>query len=98
MASRLHSLISWSSRSGSDLLGDSKTTSPDSAGDESDDNRPLRLLFYGRFERGVSGMQRLFRWPVLLLIFLIIAIELVAYFLLRALIYGYEIIMQRFTA
>eukprot|EP00474_Spongospora_subterranea_P011372 CRZ11830.1 hypothetical protein [Spongospora subterranea] len=46
--------------------------------------------FHGRFERGVIGMQRLFRWPLLLGIFAIIAVELVLYFTLRGLISVWE--------
>lgn len=57
-------------------------------GDSLDDS--LASSFYGRFERGVKGMQKVFRWPLLVVVFAIITCELILYFTLRLCISVWE--------
>eukprot|EP00899_Mesostigma_viride_P028365 jgi/Mesvir1/8713/Mv02645-RA.1 len=49
-------------------------------------SRRSNSQFYGNLENGLSAMQNLLRWPLLICIFITIAVELAIYWMLRTLV------------
>ena len=51
---------------------------------------PLQLQFHGKFEQGLAGTHRWLRWPLLVIILILVLVELLLYVLLRFLVALWE--------